>query len=107
MITFDPDRDLFQERRKTSQGEDILIIVSEEYINEKFNLSSNNYDTDELPKKQMESAQNLFSDIFLNVEKYKEFMISEKNSLKIIVLATTDTGITNIKNYLRGIGLYE
>ena len=84
-----------------------MIIASEEYINAKFNLSPNSYDINELPKKQMESAQNLFNDIFLNIEKYKELIISDKNSLKIIVLATTDTGITNIKNYLREIGLYE
>ena len=106
MITFDSGRDIFQQRETNSQGEDILIICSEEYVRQKFNINSDN-GPEELQKKQREAVEGLFKDIISNTQNYNDSIRMGKNGLKIVILTTTPAGANNVENYLREIGLCE
>lgn len=100
MINVIQERDLFQEQEKNLyEKEDLLIITSEEYINDYFKLDPNQL---EITKTQLELVIKLFSEIRNDKEykaKYKPLKV--KDGLSIVTLTTTDEGHKNILNYIR------
>ena len=103
MITVVPERDLFQEQGKNLHADgDLLIIASEEFINQHFSLSTDGKRPEDFLKEQIDQAQNLFLEI-RNDPSYKDKyprILSGKNNLTVLILTTTDEGYKNAVEYV-------
>ena len=102
MISYIHSRDLFQEQQKSlfDKG-DVLIIVSEEYLMEKFKLSPNGKNGTIFYEELKSSTEKLFSSIRNDKDfKDKYRTLEGKNDLTIVILTTTDEGFVNTANYI-------
>ena len=112
MINTDQSRDIFYEYGKNLHGEgDVLIVASEEYINEKARFGPDEINLE----KQIPFATELFNEIrtdVRNVEKYQSFSANER-TLIVMILVTTDEGLSNTVRYVQEVlgislrGLHE